>query len=167
MKISLNSLQSSFRTLRHARHGRIKAWQPVAPGIDHERAGIGMDVLERNPNAAHIAGRVRRQVDRILMDVLLAAVQKIQRLAWQRNIVKESRENPDDTRVRPEAARRLAVLKEVLDALALVTVPKDPLGQAMFQVSHDLIACPRINEPVENEKPLLQEMTNVSLILSR
>src|SRR5262249_32040448 len=50
----------------------VEPWQSMAPGVDDEWPGIRVDVLEGDPDAAHEPRWKRRQVDHILVDVLLA-----------------------------------------------------------------------------------------------
>src|SRR5690606_29092673 len=54
---------------------QIQALQPVAAGVDHQFTRVGLDVLQCYPDTTHGTSREGRQVDGVLMCILLAAKQ--------------------------------------------------------------------------------------------
>ena len=64
----------------------------MAARVHHQFAGAGLHVLERDPDAAHVAGREGREVDGVLVRVLLAAEHVTQRLAGLRGLVEDQPE---------------------------------------------------------------------------
>src|SRR5262245_60192311 len=65
---------------------QVEARKPMAALVDLQLAGVRFDVFERHPHAAHISRGERRQMNRVLMHVLLASEYVGQRLTgtWRR-----------------------------------------------------------------------------------
>src|SRR6266481_2848570 len=63
----------------HLRNAQSR--QAMAFRIDHKLARTWANIFQGDPNATHIAGRIGGEMDGVLMRVLLAAMDKGQRLA--------------------------------------------------------------------------------------